>query len=204
MCTPSALRGLQQRFTEQMYPTICRVAGHRLRHLLQERRRQRYHEDVADTAGWVWLFARRLHEKGVDPVPQTFRLIRVALNRVWRRDPLAGRADRGTGGPRRSTSCVLGCDSRCRRFRVNPFDERCVRPPWRRRSESSVLAQVEMHLDFRRWAESLPLAEQQTAYLLALGHTTGETVRQLNVSYPCVSNRRRRLAQSWRRFHGSK
>ena len=73
-----------------------------------------------------------------------------------------------------------------------------LRDGWR----TPVPDQVWFRIDFPRWLASLSPLNQETAQLLASGHSTNEVAQRFSISAGRVSQIRRELSNSWRRFHG--
>jgi hypothetical protein len=59
-----------------------------------------------------------------------------------------------------------------------------------------------VHCDFGDWLKSLPRRNRRIAETLALGHRTQDVARKYRVSNGRVSQLRRELAASWRKFVG--
>ena len=59
-----------------------------------------------------------------------------------------------------------------------------------------------VRLDFSDWLHQLPRRNRRIAEFLSLGHRTGEAARKFRVSEGRVSQLRRELAESWRKFVG--
>ena len=59
-----------------------------------------------------------------------------------------------------------------------------------------------VRLDFESWMASLPCRRRRLAQYLSLGNRTSDAARKFRVSAGRVSQLRRELSQSWRRFVG--
>jgi len=59
-----------------------------------------------------------------------------------------------------------------------------------------------VRLDFESWMASLPCRHRRLAQYLSLGNRTSDAARKFRVSAGRVSQLRRELSQSWRRFVG--
>lgn len=57
-------------------------------------------------------------------------------------------------------------------------------------------------IDFADWLNLLPKRQRQIAETLAVGETTGRTARRFGVSHARISQVRRELSDTWRRFQG--
>lgn len=67
---------------------------------------------------------------------------------------------------------------------------------------ASVPQIVAFRCDFPQWLASHSRRDRRIAEALATGHTTGEVAKRFGVSAGRVSQLRRELAESWRKFHG--
>jgi hypothetical protein len=65
-----------------------------------------------------------------------------------------------------------------------------------------VFEQVQFRCDFPDWLASLSRRDRRIAQALSMGHTTGHVARKFKVSDGRVSQLRRELAESWRKFVG--
>jgi hypothetical protein len=65
-----------------------------------------------------------------------------------------------------------------------------------------VFDQVWFRIDFPQWLGRLPPRDRHAAESLAVGNTTSEVAKQLNLSPGRVSQLRRELHRSWLEFHG--
>ncbi len=59
-----------------------------------------------------------------------------------------------------------------------------------------------VRLDFSDWLHQLPSRNRRIAQFLSLGHRTSEAARKFRVSEGRVSQLRKELAESWRKFVG--
>jgi hypothetical protein len=67
---------------------------------------------------------------------------------------------------------------------------------------ATIADQVATRIDVRQWLASLRFRTRRIARDLAMGWTTGEVAREYHVSAARVSQMRRELFESWRRFQG--
>jgi DNA-binding NarL/FixJ family response regulator len=74
-----------------------------------------------------------------------------------------------------------------------------LNPPNRR---TSVPDQAHVRIEFPRWLEAQTNRNRQIAETLALGHSTGEVARKLNLSPARVSQIGRELYDSWKELTG--
>jgi DNA-directed RNA polymerase specialized sigma24 family protein len=61
---------------------------------------------------------------------------------------------------------------------------------------------VRTRLDFAAWLKQLPRRERKVVRFLSLGHRTVDAAKKFGVSQGRISQLRRELAESWRRFVG--
>jgi DNA-binding NarL/FixJ family response regulator len=69
-------------------------------------------------------------------------------------------------------------------------------------THTPVFEQVWFRIDFPAWLRRLSPRHRKAAKSLAMGNTTSEVARQLDISAGRVSQLRRELHRSWLEFHG--
>ncbi len=67
---------------------------------------------------------------------------------------------------------------------------------------SGPAAVAMMKMDFTAWLKSLPYRVRRIAKLLATGEKTGTVAKKFDLSAGRISQLRRELAKSWKKFHG--
>src|SRR5262249_53763961 len=78
----------------------------------------------------------------------------------------------------------------------NPLEDALVE-----NTVSPVPDQVAFRLDFPAWLATLSRRNREIAEDMALGHGTGHLARRFGLTQGRISQLRRELYESWRRFH---
>jgi hypothetical protein len=179
-----------------MLPQIIRSARHAFRNLPLEER----HDAIAEVIANCTVAIARLAERKMLDVAYPTPLARFAVRQYY---------DGRRVGNKSASQDVYSARSQERgQYEVyylgTPRDQRSG--GWleqlveNRRTTPAELACT--RIDFPRWLESLPPRDRNIAEALSLGHTTSHVAKRFELSRGRISQLRRELAESWRRFHG--
>ena len=183
----------QPRF-EAMLPVITERARYAFRHRGAEDR----DECVAAAVALAFQSYVRLVEQG--------RADTVSANSLAHYAVLAVRCGRAVGGSMNHRD-VLSVQTKLRHgisvTRLGSVDQEAAfwQEALRDNRRSPVADQAAFRIDFPAWLRSLSARNRRIARALAIGLTTGEAAECFGLSWGRISQLRRELAASWRRFH---
>jgi hypothetical protein len=177
----------------KLVPLIERYAQTAFRQLWPEEREEAVCEVIAN----AFCFFQRLAQLGKLDVAYSTPLARYGVARFW-----AGRRVGGKASTRDVYSFVA---QRRRRFYLESLQAvGATSTAWLEiladNRITPVLDQVVFRLDFRAWLGALKWRDRKLAEFLAVGSTPSETARQFRISRARVSQLRRELETSWRKF----
>lgn len=191
---PRPLRSWHRAFLAMM-PRILAHLRVAFRGLPPEARQEATQEALANT----WAAFLRLAEQGRQDQAFPTVLARFAAAQFY--------DGRRVGTGQNSRDILSERAQRIKRFvvqRLDQFDqeeqswaEAIVEDP-----HTPVFDQVWFRIDFPEWLQRLPPRNRQAAEALAVGNTTSEVAKQLDLSAARISQLRRQLHSSWLEFHG--
>ena len=185
--------GWQPRF-EAMLPAVTRQARYAFRHRGAEDR----DECVAAAVALAFQSYARLVERG--------RADTVSANSLAHYAVLAVRCGRAVGGSI-SHRDVLSVQTKLRHgisvARLGSVDQEAAfwQEALQDNRRSPVADQAAFRIDFPAWLRSLSARNRRIARALATGLSTSEAAAVFDVSWGRISQLRRELCESWRRFH---
>lgn len=189
-----AQRRTHQRFTE-MLPTIQRYADRGFRKCHRELR----DELVAATVADAYVAFARLVERGRETDAHATVLANYSIRRV------AGGIKVGTP---RNQDDVLSRYSRLRTgARIESLHRQDCDGKWNElvvedRRHGCPAETASLRLDIADWLRQLSGRDRLIAWLLAVGERTCDVAARFGLSSSRVAQLRKKLARSWRDFHG--
>lgn len=187
-------RASQEKF-EQLLPLIQKKAAYAFRHFKSEQKEELVAEAVAN----AYCAFVRLVRRGLESIAYSTPLALFAIKQI--------RSGRRVGTKLNTRDLMSEHTHGARGITVERLDQyQKEEEGWlevvvedRRSGPADVVA---TRLDFADWFASLPQRRRKIATTLAAGESTAQTAAMFRVSPSRVSQIRRELHASWRRFQG--
>lgn len=179
----------------ELLPTILNYVVPAFRRLKPEARSEAVAEAVANSYVAFSRLVRCGREKLVYPTV----LAQFAIKQV--------RAGRKVGTRLNSKDISSGYAQRKKEITIErldrfDFDAGCWQEAIVEDHRTPVVAQAIFRIDFPAWLNRLSARDRKIAEMLAVGHCTSEVAQRVGISCGRVSQLRRELQNSWRKFQG--